>query len=53
VGRWKEAFDAYRRGEVKRETVPKVVLEATHVRTLGEGVGLEDLQEFRANEEGQ
>ena len=46
VARWKEALMAYRRGEVGKDAVPRVVLEATHLRTL-DGVGLEELQDWQ------
>lgn len=47
VGRWKEAVDAFRRGEVGKETVPRVVVEATGRRAL-EGAGVEELREWEA-----
>jgi uncharacterized protein (DUF2237 family) len=36
VSRWKEAVDAFRRGEVGEETVPRVFVEATGRRALEE-----------------
>ncbi|KAF1914441.1 hypothetical protein BDU57DRAFT_519448 [Ampelomyces quisqualis] len=47
VTRWKEAFDA-RTGDDDRK-VPRVVLNATNERAL-EGVGMEDLKKFSAEE---
>jgi uncharacterized protein (DUF2237 family) len=43
VSRWKEAVDAFRRGEVGEETVPRVVVEATGRRALEET----DMSELR------
>lgn len=45
ASRWKESFDAWKRGEIDRESVPKVMLEATHKRAL-DRVKLEDLKSF-------
>lgn len=45
ASRWKESFDAWKRGEIDRESVPKVNLEATHKRAL-DRVKLEDLKAF-------
>lgn len=45
VSRWKQSLDAYKRGELPRDGVPKVKLEATHQRAL-DVVSLEDLKEF-------
>ena len=45
ANRWKEAYDAYKRGEVTRDTVPPVDLAATHERALNT-VGMNDLRDF-------
>ncbi|KAJ1029546.1 hypothetical protein NDA11_004791 [Ustilago hordei] len=45
VSRWKQSFDAFKRGELPKEGVPKVKLDATHQRALVV-VSLEDLQGF-------
>ncbi|KAI5795350.1 hypothetical protein DFH27DRAFT_117513 [Peziza echinospora] len=43
--RWKEVHDAYKRGEVTRDTVPPVDLAATHERALNT-VAMNDLRGF-------
>ena len=48
VSRWKEALDAFRRGEVGRQAVPRVVLAATGERASEGGVGLEELKDWKA-----
>ncbi|KAK6540545.1 hypothetical protein TWF694_009336 [Orbilia ellipsospora] len=55
VSRWKEALDAFSRGEVSRSTVPLVDLEATHSRALSSGVTLDQLRQFstRAEDRGE
>lgn len=45
ASRWKESFDAFRRGELDRDAVPQVILAATHKRSLDK-VTLQDLQGF-------
>ncbi|CDS82197.1 uncharacterized protein SPSC_03017 [Sporisorium scitamineum] len=45
VSRWKQSLDAYKRGELPKEGVPKVRLEATHQRAL-DVVSLDDLRDF-------
>ncbi|KAF8244302.1 hypothetical protein K440DRAFT_605246 [Wilcoxina mikolae CBS 423.85] len=45
VNRWKEAVDAFRRGEIGEETVPRVVVEATGRRAL-EGVVVDELRKW-------
>ncbi|KAI5851499.1 hypothetical protein DFP73DRAFT_157563 [Morchella snyderi] len=50
VNRWKEAFDAYKRGEVSADTVPRVVLGSTHIRALEGGVEMDQLEEFKSEE---
>lgn len=45
ASRWKESFDAWKRGEIDRDSVPKVMLEATHKRAL-DRVKLDDLKAF-------
>ncbi|KIS70595.1 uncharacterized protein UMAG_10871 [Mycosarcoma maydis] len=51
VSRWKQSLDAYRRGELPKEGVPKVKLEATHQRAL-DVVSLEDLKGFALDDAG-
>ncbi|PWZ00498.1 hypothetical protein BCV70DRAFT_160148 [Testicularia cyperi] len=45
VSRWKQSLDAYRRGDLPKEGVPRVKLEATHERAL-DVVSMDDLKEF-------
>ncbi|SNX83110.1 uncharacterized protein MEPE_01816 [Melanopsichium pennsylvanicum] len=45
VSRWKQSFDAYKRGELPREGVPKVKLDATHQKAL-DVVSIDDLKGF-------
>jgi uncharacterized protein len=45
ASRWKESFDAWKRGEIDRDSVPKIMLESTHKRAL-DRVKLEDLKAF-------
>lgn len=45
VSRWKQSLDAFKRGELPKEGVPKVKLDATHQRAL-DVVSLEDLKGF-------
>ena len=45
VSRWKQSLDAYKRGELPKEGVPRVKLEATHQRAL-DVVSLDDLKGF-------
>ncbi|KAJ1307492.1 hypothetical protein OPQ81_001591 [Rhizoctonia solani] len=45
VSRWKEALLAYRAGDISRDAVPKVVLNATDTSAL-RTVSLRDLREF-------
>lgn len=45
VSRWKESLDAYRLGQVDRDTVPKIKLDATHQKAL-QTVSIDDLREF-------
>lgn len=52
VSRWKQSFDAYKRGELPKQVVPKVKLEATHQRAL-DVVSLEDLQGFALEDGGR
>jgi hypothetical protein len=49
VSRWKQSLDAYKRGELSKNGVPKVKLEATHQRAL-DVVSLDDLKEFAYND---
>ncbi|KAE8212879.1 hypothetical protein CF319_g3969 [Tilletia indica] len=46
VSRWKEALDAYKAGQLPREAVPTIKLEATHKAAL-RVVGIQDLEAFR------
>ncbi|CAD6888141.1 unnamed protein product [Tilletia laevis] len=46
VSRWKEALDAYKAGQLPREAVPAVKLEATHKAAL-RVVNIEDLEAFK------
>lgn len=45
VTRWKQSLDAYRRGELPEEGVPRVKLEATHQSALNV-VTMDDLRPF-------
>ncbi|RPB24483.1 hypothetical protein L211DRAFT_837399 [Terfezia boudieri ATCC MYA-4762] len=45
AGRWKEAYDAYKRGELGRHGVPPVDLAATHMRALNT-LKLDEMKEF-------
>jgi len=49
TSRWKEAFDAWKKGEVGERAVPKVVLKATE-GSVAERVSMEDLKRFEAKE---
>lgn len=51
VSRWKQSLDAFKRGELPKEGVPKVKLEATHQRAL-DVVSLDDLKPFALEEGG-
>ncbi|TKY87164.1 hypothetical protein EX895_003841 [Sporisorium graminicola] len=51
VSRWKQSLDAYKRGELPKDGVPKVKLEATHLRAL-DTVSLDDLRQFALEEGG-
>ncbi|CAO1633425.1 unnamed protein product [Sympodiomycopsis kandeliae] len=52
VSRWKEALTAYRSGQVGKETVPSVILPATHKLAL-QKVTLQDLEEFSIDKQGK
>ncbi|QRV75014.1 hypothetical protein RhiJN_03029 [Ceratobasidium sp. AG-Ba] len=45
VSRWKEALLAYRAGDIRRDAVPRVILNATDSSALST-VSLSDLREF-------
>ena len=45
VTRWREAYEAYRAGEIDEDAVPRVVLKATHIAAL-EWVSREELEGF-------
>jgi hypothetical protein len=45
ASRWKESFDAYKRGELDRDGVPQVILASTHKVSLNK-IDLKDLQAF-------
>ncbi|KAL9938396.1 hypothetical protein V8E36_003019 [Tilletia maclaganii] len=49
VSRWKEAFDAYKAGQIPREAVPGVKLEATHKAAL-RVVDIKDLEAFKVSQ---
>ena len=51
TNRWKEAVDAYRKGEISRKAVPQVHLHATDQSALRNGIDLKDLKEFAAEGE--
>ena len=44
--RWNEVYDAYKRGEVSKRAVPKIITSATHKKTLMGSGGWERLKEF-------
>ena len=45
VGRWKEAFDAYRSGDQPKSVVPKINLQGTAFSATKK-ISLEDLRAF-------
>lgn len=45
VSRWKQSLDAYKRGELAKDGVPKIKLQATHQRAL-DMVSIDDLKAF-------
>ncbi|CAM6122389.1 unnamed protein product [Calypogeia fissa] len=49
TSRWKEALDAYRKGQIGEVAVPKVFLHATD-RSALDRLSLEDLKKFAADE---
>ena len=44
--RWNEVYDAYKRGEVSKRAVPKIITSATHKKTLMGSGGWERLKDF-------
>ncbi|UZJ55062.1 hypothetical protein CBS101457_004382 [Exobasidium rhododendri] len=48
ASRWKESLDAWKRGEIEKDAVPKVMLSATHKQALHK-IPLEDLRAFAAD----
>ncbi|KAF8460504.1 hypothetical protein BDZ91DRAFT_641838, partial [Kalaharituber pfeilii] len=45
AGHWKEAYNAYKRGELDREAVHPVNLAATYIRALNTA-GINELRDF-------
>ncbi len=50
TNRWKEAFDAFSRGDIGEKAVPKVFIHATHESALN-SIDMKDLKRFGAEGE--